>query len=44
MLRRVILLSKNVNDFLLLNFEISEFAKMRFHCPNGQMVLRSCAP
>ena len=34
---------KNINYFLRLNLDFCEFVWMRFHCANGQVVLRSCA-
>ena len=43
MLRSVLFLRKIVNDFLRLNLDFCESARMRFHCPSGQVVLRSCA-
>jgi len=43
MLRSVLFLPKNVNDFFRLNLDFCEFARMRFHCASGQVVLHSCA-
>jgi len=41
MLRSVIFLPKNVNDFLRVNLDFCEFARMRFHCASGQVQRRT---